>query len=139
MRERTARWGSVREHPRAREDPLTIDEAIRDLLDVSTDVTAIAVLDEDGAVVASGPGAAGTGVAEAAVPLWAEAARRAREAGAAALEHVVVPLDGGVVAIVEAGGRRAVAVTRPDPAIALLLFDLRTCLGDAFAGPEETQ
>ena len=53
------RWGSVRGHPSAREDPLTIDEAIRDLLDVSTDVTAIAVLDEDGAVVASGPGAAG--------------------------------------------------------------------------------
>jgi len=139
MRERPARWGSVRGHPSAREDPLTIDEAIRDLLDVSTDVTAIAVLDEDGAVVASGPGAAGTGVAEAAVPLWAEAVRRVQDAGAAALEYVVVPVDGGVVAGVEAHGRRAVAVTGPDPAVALLLFDLRTCLGDAFAGPEEAR
>ncbi len=128
-------YGGIRAPGRT---PLTIDEAIRDLLDVSTDVTAIAVL-EDGAVVASGPGAAGTGVAEAAVPLWAEAVRRAQEAGAAALEHVVVPVVGGVVAGVEAHGRRAVAVTGPDPAVALLLFDLRTCLGDAFAGPEEVQ
>ncbi len=109
------------------------------MLDVSTDVTAITVLDEGGAVVASGPGPAGTGVAEAATRLWAEAAGRAVQAGSAVLEHVVVPVDGGVVAVVEAHGRRAVAVTGPDPAVALLLFDLRTCLGDAFAGKEETQ
>jgi hypothetical protein len=116
-----------------------MDEAIRDLLDVSTDVSAIAILDDDGAVAASGPGAAGAEVSQAAVRLWSEAVLRAEEAGAAALEHVVVPVDGGVVAVVEAHGRRAVAVTGPDPAVALLLFDLRTCLGDAFAGPEEAQ
>jgi hypothetical protein len=118
---------------------LTIDEAVRDLLDVSTDLTAVAVLDEDGAVVASGPGAAGTGVAEAATRLWAEAARRAEEAGESALEHVVVPVDGACVAAVQAHGLRAVAVTGTDPALALLLFDLRTCLGDATAGPEGEQ
>jgi len=32
-----------------------------------------------------------------------------------------------------------VAVTGPHPAVALLLFDLRTCLSDAFAGREEAQ
>jgi predicted regulator of Ras-like GTPase activity (Roadblock/LC7/MglB family) len=118
---------------------LTIEEAIRDLLDVSTDVTAVAVLDAEGAVVASGPGATGAAVAEAAAGLWAEASRRAQEAGAAALEHVVVPVDGAVVTVVQAQDLRAVAVTRPDPAVALLLFDLRTCLGDAAAVPEEAQ
>jgi hypothetical protein len=89
--------------------------------------------------VASGPGAAGTIVAEAAVRLWAEAAGRAEQAGAAALQHVVVPVDGGAVAVVAAHGHRAVAVTGPRPAVALLFFDLRTCLSDAFAGLEEAQ
>ena len=50
-----------------------------------------------------------------------------------------MPLADGVVAAVEAYGHRAVAVTGPRPAVALLLFDLRTCLGDAFAGGEEAQ
>jgi hypothetical protein len=118
---------------------VTIEEAIRDLLDVSTDVAAITILDEAGAVVASGPGAAGAQTAEAAAQLWTEAAHRAVDAGASALEHVVVPVDGGAVAAVAAHGRRAVAVTGPDPAVALLLFDLRTCLGDAFAVTGETQ
>ena len=45
-----------------------------------------------------------------------------------------MPVAGGVVAVVEAHGHRASAVTGPRPAVALLLFDLRTCLGDAFAG-----
>ncbi len=50
-----------------------------------------------------------------------------------------MPLADGAVAAVEAHGHRAVAVTGPRPAVALLLFDLRTCLGDAFAGGEEAQ
>lgn len=68
--------------------------------------------------------------------LW-EAAGRA--AGGGALQHLVVPGPDGAVAVVEAHGRRAVAVTGPDPAVALLLFDLRTCLGDAYAVTEEAQ
>jgi hypothetical protein len=95
------------------------------------------VLDETGAVVASGPGAAAAAPA-AAGRLW-DAATRAAQMGAAPLEHLVVPLTDAAVAVVEADGRRAVAVTGPRPAVALLLFDLRTCLGDAFAIPEEAQ
>ncbi len=123
-------------HP---EDALTIDEAIRDLLHVSTDVAAVAVFDASGAVVASGPGAAGETAAAAVGVLWDVASRRAAERGEGPLEHVVVPAAAGVVAVVEAHGHRAVAVTSPRPAVALLLFDLRTCLGDAFAAPEAMQ
>jgi len=90
------------------------------------------VLDTAGEVVAAAPAAAAA-PGEAVVRLWEAAGRRA----AAGLEHVVVPLPGGAVAVVEAHGHRAVAVTGPDPAVALLLFDLRTCLGDAFATTEE--
>ena len=56
--ERSAQPGSVRAHPHP-EDTLTIDEAIRDLLDVSTDIASVAVVDGSGAVVAAGPAAAG--------------------------------------------------------------------------------
>jgi hypothetical protein len=49
------------------------------------------------------------------------------------LDHVVVPIPDGAVAVVAAHGHRAVAVTGPRPAVALLLFDLRTCLTDAYA------
>ena len=101
---------------------------------MSTDITAVAVLDASDAVVACGPGAAAQETAEATVLLWDAAGRLAGDDG---LEHVVVPVAGGVVAVVAAHGHRAVAVTGPRPAVALLLFDLRTCLGDAFAATEE--
>ena len=103
---------------------------------MSTDITAVAVVDASGAVVACAPGPAGRETAQAAGLLWDAASRRAAESDDGPLEHVVVPAAGGVVAVVEAHGHRAVACTGPRPAVALLLFDLRTCLGDAFvAGP----
>ncbi len=112
---------------------MKLDEAIRDLLDVSTDIVSVAVVDASGAVVAAGPAAAGERASEALGLLWEAASRHAGDAG---LEHVVVPLADGVLAAVEAHGHRAVAVTGPRPAVALLLFDLRTCLSDAFGGEE---
>lgn len=133
-RERTPLLGSLRAHPNRPEEALTIDEAIRDLLDVSTDIAAVAVLDEGGGVLASGPGPATAAAGQAADALWEAAAR---SAGPGGLEHVVVPVEHGAVALVQAHGRRAVAVTGPRPAVALLLFDLHTCLGDAFATPGE--
>ena len=96
-------------------------------------------MNASGTVVAAGPAAAGERASQAIAALWDAASSRAGHAGAAGLEHVVVPLADGVVAAVEAYGHRAVAVTGPRPAVALLLFDLRTCLGDAFAGGEEAQ
>jgi hypothetical protein len=117
-------------HPNRSEEALTIDDAIRDLLDVSTDITAVVVLDESGDVVASVPGPSGEAAGEVVQALWTAASRRAAPAG---LEHLVVPVPGGAVAVVQAHGHRALAVTGPGPAVALLLFDLRTCLGDAYA------
>jgi hypothetical protein len=106
---------------------------------VSTDIASVAVVDASGDVVAAGPTAAGERAAQAIGLLWDASSRRVAQAGDAGLEHVVVPLADRVVAAVEAYGHRAVAVTGPRPAVALLLFDLRTCLGDAFAGGEEAQ
>ena len=106
---------------------------------MSTDITAVAVVDASGGLVACAPGPAGAGVADAAEALWSAARRRAAADGDAGLEHVIVPAGDAVVAVVEAHGHRAVAVTGPRPAVGLLLFDLRTCLGDAFPADGETR
>lgn len=111
---------------------MNVDEAIRDLLNISTDVTHVVVLGPDGQVLASGPDPADEQLGAAAARLWEAGARKAAALGDAALEHLVVPGADGAVGMLEADGRRIVAVTGPRPAVGLLLFDLRTCLGDAF-------
>ena len=106
---------------------------------MSTDITAVAVVDASGAVVACGPGAAGQETAEAAGLLWDAASRRAAESGDAASSTSSSPSP---AASSPSSRRTATApspVTGPRPAVALLLFDLRTCLGDAFAAGEVAQ
>lgn len=112
---------------------MTIDEAVRDLLDVSTDVHSVAVLDATGAVVASGPAGVSSGLGEAVASLWLAAERGAEASGPVALDHILVRDRSGSVAVLSHHGHRIVARTVPDPAVGLLLFDLRTCLGDAFS------
>jgi hypothetical protein len=118
---------------------MTVDEAIRDLLNVSTDIDRLVVLDTGGEVLGAGPGVADAAVGAATDALWrsaAEAAARgADRAIDAPLEHVVVDLGDAAVVALEAGGRRIVALTAPDPPLGLVVFDLRTCLADAF--PDE--
>jgi predicted regulator of Ras-like GTPase activity (Roadblock/LC7/MglB family) len=112
---------------------VTVDETIRDLLSISADIHRLVLVDHDGSIVAAGPGAAGDGVPLAADRMWA-AAVATSDAGAAeaAVDHVAVDLGDAGVVVLEAGGRRAVALTSPDPPLGLVLFDLRACLADAF-------
>lgn len=130
---------------------MTVDEAVRDLLTVSTDIRQVMVVDQ-GVALGGAPGRDDVTVVAAVDGLWRAAAlaarpERATDVGAplesatdgrAQLEHVVVDLDDSTLIVLEAGGRRIVALTAPDPALGLALFDLRTCLADAFpdAGPD---
>ncbi|MCX6372075.1 MAG: hypothetical protein NTX16_03160 [Actinobacteria bacterium] len=116
---------------------MTVDDAIRDLLNVSTDIQGVAVLGRDGDIVASGPGAVAADLAATCGRLWEAAALRGAALGDSPLDHVVVQATTGAVALLAACGRRIAAVTGPRPAVGLLLFDLRTCLGDAFGAEEE--
>ncbi len=115
---------------------MTADEAIRDLLDISTDVTGVAVLGADGELLASGPGAVASDARRPPRPaLWGAAgARPSRRApaGSTTWWSRTPPARSPWWR----PGRRIVAVTGPQPAVGLLLFDLRTCLGDAFPGEE---
>ena len=116
---------------------MTVDEAIRDLLNVSTDIQGVAVLGPEGDIAAAGPGAVAADLAATCGRLWEAAAECAAALGESPLDHVVVQDANGAVAMLVAHGRRIAAVTGPRPAVGLLLFDLRTCLGDAFPAEGE--
>jgi predicted regulator of Ras-like GTPase activity (Roadblock/LC7/MglB family) len=116
---------------------VTVDEAISDLLNVSTDIQGAAVLGAEGDVAAAGPGVVAADLAATCGRLWEAALEAAAALGESPLDHVVVQDADGAVAMLAARGRRIAAVTGPRPAVGLLLFDLRTCLGDAFAAEEE--
>jgi hypothetical protein len=110
---------------------VNVDEAIRDLLNISTDIRSVAVLGPECETIAWGPGAVSSGLAAAADRLW-DAASACATATDAALDHIVVHDVDGAVAVLQADGRRIAALTGTHPAVGLLLFDLRTCLSDAF-------
>ena len=61
---------------------MTADEAIRDLLDISTDVNGVAVLGPDGELLASGPGAVASDLGTVSARLWDAAAGQASPSGA---------------------------------------------------------
>lgn len=113
---------------------MNVDEAIHDLLNFSSDIRGVAVLGEAGVVVAAEPSADAAALQAAAAALWS-AAEACASQDAGPLAHVVVRDEQGAVAMLRDGGHGIVAVTGPQPAVGLLLFDLRTCLSDAY--PEE--
>ena len=113
---------------------MTAQEALAELLCVSTDVIQAAVLDGDGAVVASTGTAPHAAIAGAAVNLWQMAQRAAGEAGGGILGQLVVEAGQGATFMLVEAGMRIVAITGRRPASGLVFFDLRACLRDAFDG-----
>jgi predicted regulator of Ras-like GTPase activity (Roadblock/LC7/MglB family) len=113
---------------------MTVDEAVRELLSISSDVRRVAVLGPGGEVLGAAPLAMPAQAAAAAERLWQAARRRAEGLGGATLEHVLVQHRAGAVAVLQQGDTRIVALAAPQAASGLLLFDLRTCLTDALAG-----
>jgi predicted regulator of Ras-like GTPase activity (Roadblock/LC7/MglB family) len=111
---------------------MTVDEAISDLLSISTDIRRVAVLGADGEVAAAAPGSAGNDLPAVAGRLWEAAATRAAALAKSPLEYVIVRNAEGAVVVLQREAHRIVAETGPQPAVGLLIFDLRTCLGDAY-------
>ena len=100
-------------------------EALSELTRLSAEIERAAVLDESGAVLASTPGADDGRLARAAAEMLDIAAPvRPGEP----VERVEVELPTRAVFVVRAGGLVAVATTRAEPAAALVVHDLRTCL-----------
>lgn len=103
------------------------NEALAELLDLSSQVDDVAILGESGFVLAStGPPERGERLARAAADLIA-AAGDARGT-ADVISRIEVRLEASSVFVVCEGGRTVIATTVPEPTPGLVVYDLRTAL-----------
>jgi hypothetical protein len=100
-------------------------QALRELMEISSVITAAVVLDGEGAILASAPEEAGARLARSAQELVAAAA----DVGADGQDvtRVEVELGEGAFFVVREGGRTVAATTGPNPTSGLVVYDLRTC------------
>lgn len=101
-------------------------QALRELLELSSQIEAAAILGTDGAVVTSGPeGTDATGLATAALELTAAASELG---GQQDVSRVEIELEDGALFVVREGAHTIVARTGPEPTAGLVVYDLRTSL-----------
>jgi predicted regulator of Ras-like GTPase activity (Roadblock/LC7/MglB family) len=113
-----------------------VARALDDLISVSSQLEGAVIVDAGGAPVASTfAGGRGEEVAREALELLAAADASAAAGGRAELAEVVAHLADGAVFVVRAGGRVVAGVTGADPAVGLVLYDLKTCLRLAEEAP----
>jgi predicted regulator of Ras-like GTPase activity (Roadblock/LC7/MglB family) len=105
-------------------------QALADLAAVSSQIEGAVLLQEDGTLLASTFADDGRSQAVAArARELLQAARESRAAtGRAELSHVLAATPAGAVFLVRDGQRAVAAVTRPEPTIGLVFYDLKTCL-----------
>ena len=106
-------------------------QALADLTEISSQVAQVAILDQDGRLLAAtGDDDARTGrFVEAVRRLLDEAEQLGLARGLPELSQLEVStLDGSVFAV-RRDGRLIVATTRPDPTVGLIFYDLKHCLG----------
>ena len=103
------------------------EQAVRELMELSSQITAAIVVDADGNVLA-------TSVDEPAASARLAAATRELVATAAELgsddrdvTRVEVELDDGAIFVVREGVTTVAATTGPHPTSGLVVYDLRTC------------
>jgi len=102
-------------------------QALAELRELSSQITAAVVLDAEGSVLASSPEGHGSGSTLATAALELVAAAGDLGAGAEDVTRVEVELDEGAVFVVREGERTVAATTGPDPTSGLVVYDLRTC------------
>lgn len=103
-------------------------QALRELMDLSSQVDAAVIIGRDGAAVASSP--------EEEEAASGALASTARELIGAAFElgsklevsRVEIELEEGALFVVSEGGFTIAARTGPEPTSGLVVYDLRTCL-----------
>jgi predicted regulator of Ras-like GTPase activity (Roadblock/LC7/MglB family) len=113
-------------------------QALADLTEISSQVVDVAIIAEDGTVLATTIDDAGraelfvNGVAK-----LVEQAEEAREArGLADLAQLEAATLEGSVFVVRRAGRMIAATTRPDPTVGLVFYDLKSALRSLEAQPE---
>src|SRR3954454_4478 len=106
-------------------------QAVADLVEISSQIEAVVLLGEDGAILATTLEDGGR--AEELARLAGAVAEEAAKGDEREATQIEGALLGGSVFVVRAGGRTILATTRPDPTVGLVLYDLRSCLRNASA------
>jgi hypothetical protein len=110
------------------------ERALADLLELSRDVEAVAILDGDWQVAASNLDAGAAETFARHVAVLASEAEQVKPGADAGLTWLRATVEAGSVFVVREPGR-AIAATAPRPApAALVVHDLRTCLGELASG-----
>jgi predicted regulator of Ras-like GTPase activity (Roadblock/LC7/MglB family) len=111
-------------------------QALRELTELSSQITSAVVLDTAGTVLASAPEdeAIGTRLAASAQELVQAASGLG--AGSGEVTRVEVELDEGALFVVSEGGHTVAATTGPRPTSGLVVYDLRTCAQSLASAPK---
>jgi predicted regulator of Ras-like GTPase activity (Roadblock/LC7/MglB family) len=112
-------------------------QALRELTELSSQITSAVVLDAEGTVLASASEneVAGTRLAGSAREL-VEAAT-GLGAGSGEVTRVEVELDEGALFVVREGAHTVAATTGPRPTSGLVVYDLRTCAQSLASAPKK--
>ena len=102
-------------------------QALRELRELSSQITAAIVFDADGSVLATSPDdpAASASLTASTLELVTAAADLGADGGD--VTRVEVELEEGAVFVVREGGVTVGASTGPKPTSGLVVYDLRTC------------
>ena len=112
-------------------------QALAELRDVSSQIEAACLFDSDGKVIGSTFSDAGEAsrFADAASALLASADSFPRDADAGPLAQLEATTREGSVFVVRDAERAVAAVTKPEPTVGLVFYDLKSCLR-ALAAPD---
>jgi predicted regulator of Ras-like GTPase activity (Roadblock/LC7/MglB family) len=111
-------------------------QALGELMELSSQITAAAVLDADGAVLASSyDDSVRTAALASSIQELVGAAAADLGAEGRDVTRVEVELEEGAVFVVRDGGHLVGATTGPNPTSGLVVYDLRTC-AQAITAPE---
>jgi hypothetical protein len=100
-------------------------QALGELMELSSQISAAVVLDDEGTVLAGAPENTAASLATSTLELAAAAA----DLGGTGSDvtRVEVELDEGAVFVVREGAHTVAATTGPNPTSGLVVYDLRTC------------
>ena len=102
-------------------------QALQELRELSSQITAAIVVDADGSVLATSPDDPAASASLAASTLELVAAAAELGADGRDVTRVEVELEEGAVFVVREGGVTVGAITGPKPTSGLVVYDLRTC------------
>lgn len=114
------------------------EQALADLMEISSQVNAAVLVDDEGGVAGSAGSREGSAraLARAARELL-DAAAGIRSGGDQALTQLEVATREGSVFVVGDGERVIAATTGPSPTVGLVFYDLKTCLRSLAVASEE--